>query len=329
MISPRFTHLRTIPFFTGVFLSGSACWAAGQTGAAITAFDEAEQLLEAGKVPEACAKFETSYSLDPQLGVLIHLADCRELAGQFASAWTAYRNAAELAETRGDERASFAQEHAAALATRISKVTVEPPKSWPAQAHVFLDDRELQRSALGTPMPMDGGSYRLRFEGPGYETFETRVQVENEGDDVHLELPALKASQAAASAGAEAADAGGKTWLEVKWPALVAYGLGIAGGAVWAGFGIPSLEAKAAADQQCGASAAYCEINGEDQRRKAYELGQFATVGMIATGAGLALGTVLLIALPAPTKATQSNAQSPSNYAIGVQPSGVTLHGTF
>src|SRR5690349_12341464 len=93
--------------------------------AAVSAFDEARRLSEAGQVAEACLKFGESQRLDPQLGTLLHLADCLERNGQTASAWASFRDAAELAATRGDQRQALAEERAASLLPRLSKLQIE------------------------------------------------------------------------------------------------------------------------------------------------------------------------------------------------------------
>src|SRR5262245_753369 len=69
---------------------------------AVQLFDQAESLSAERRFAEACPKYAESYRLDPQLGALIHLADCLEQNGQLASAWGSFRDAAELATKRGD-----------------------------------------------------------------------------------------------------------------------------------------------------------------------------------------------------------------------------------
>src|SRR5258706_3292372 len=70
--------------------------------AAVSAYDEAETLIAQGKLAEACPRYAESQRLDPQLGTLLHLADCMERNGQTASAWAGFREASEVAGTLGD-----------------------------------------------------------------------------------------------------------------------------------------------------------------------------------------------------------------------------------
>ena len=87
---------------------------------AVQLFDEAEALFSAGQTAQACPKYAESYRLDPQLGVLIYLAECFEKDGKLASAWGSFREAAEVAQKRGDTRGAHATERARALEPRLS-----------------------------------------------------------------------------------------------------------------------------------------------------------------------------------------------------------------
>ncbi|HEX5098164.1 MAG TPA: hypothetical protein VFV94_01635, partial [Polyangiaceae bacterium] len=93
---------------TGAFVALSGMLLTAQVSAqdaraaAVLAYDQAEALMAAGKVAEACPRYAESQKLDPQLGTLLHLADCLEKKGQTASAWAAFRDASEIAEQRGD-----------------------------------------------------------------------------------------------------------------------------------------------------------------------------------------------------------------------------------
>jgi hypothetical protein len=49
-------------------------------------FDDGQRLMQAGKLAEACAAFESSQKLDPAVITLLNLADCRERNHQLATA---------------------------------------------------------------------------------------------------------------------------------------------------------------------------------------------------------------------------------------------------
>src|SRR5689334_17798166 len=103
----------------------------GSNAAAQALFDQGKALMTAGKTSEACPKFEESYKLDPGSGTLINLAACYERAGRLASAWGTYQEAAAFATRDGNEaRSRGARDLAAALAPKLSRLTLEiPPDS--------------------------------------------------------------------------------------------------------------------------------------------------------------------------------------------------------
>lgn len=95
--------------------------------AAVELFDAADRLVAEGRLSEACPRYEESYRLDPQLGAVLHLADCLEKDGKLASAYAAFREASEVAQKKGDERRGLADDRSRALEPRLSRLTVEVP----------------------------------------------------------------------------------------------------------------------------------------------------------------------------------------------------------
>lgn len=301
---------------------------ASDSAAAIAAFDEAEKLLAAGEITQACDKFAQSYSLDPQLGALLHAADCREQAGQLASAWSAFRDAAEVAEQRADERKSLAEERAQALAARVSKLTIHLPANVPKGTTVSLNGKSLPPGIRGSELPVDGGHYMIEVSAPGYDSFQGSVDVGAEGDRAEITVPPLKARPEPAPEPLTAPwPTEDRSLFEAKWPAFASLGVGVAGGVIWTIFGVISMDAKSAADSQCGVDARYCVIDGVEQRGRAYDAGTMATVGAVVTGVGLAGAGVLWFALPGPSHSTTG--QRSNSVALGVQSGGLTLRGAF
>lgn len=155
-------------------------------------FDEAEALLGAKKVAEACPKYAESYRLDPHLGVLIYLAECYEHNGQLASAWGAFREAEGMAIARKDQRVSYARDRVEALTPRLSRLTVSVPAETRVEGLVlYRNGLELAAASWGTPTPTDAGSYVLEARAPGRRNWTTNVVVPPEGGSVTVTVPEL------------------------------------------------------------------------------------------------------------------------------------------
>lgn len=316
-----------------VSLALSVAWlpaaSAADSAAAITAFDEATQLLEAGEITRACDKFAQSYSIDPQLGALLHLADCREQAGQYASAWSAFRDAAELAERRGDERLAVAVERAKSLEGRVSKLTIFLPNDLPKDASLKRNGKVIPPEIRDTALPVDGGHYEIEVSAPDYESFLGSVDVRPAKDNASLTVPSLRPLPESGATDAPSYGTQGteRSLLAAKWPAFTSLAIGVTGGVLWTVFGVISIDAKSLADRECGDAARLCEVNGVEQRGRAFDAGNWATVGAVMAGVGVVGAGALWLALPSPS----SRGSSASNAAsvLTLEPGRLTVRGTF
>jgi hypothetical protein len=158
-------------------------------------FREGRQLLDHGKVDEACDKFEASQRLSSAVGTQLNLAICREKQGRTATAWSLFADVESVALRAGDRaRAGIAHEHGAALASQLKKVVIEVPTPPPGMV-LKLDGVALPPGALGTEIPLDPGSHAIVATAPGKKAWEqanlalgpsattvhVRVEFENEG----------------------------------------------------------------------------------------------------------------------------------------------------
>ena len=73
-------------FIIVIAIIGVVSHAHAQTAESTKLFEEGRALAKAGNFTEACAKFETSLSLDPAVGTKLNFADCHEHLGHFALA---------------------------------------------------------------------------------------------------------------------------------------------------------------------------------------------------------------------------------------------------
>lgn len=140
-------------------------------------FDEGRKLMDAGKLPEACAKFEASNRLDPAVGTLLNLGDCNERRNRVASAWGNYRAAQSLALTRNDPtRAEFAKKKAEAIAGKISTLTINIEKPEPG-LKVTRDGAPVDDAVLGTALPTDPGPHTIEATAPGKKPITLTVTI--------------------------------------------------------------------------------------------------------------------------------------------------------
>src|SRR5262245_8911892 len=83
-------------------------------------FKEGEQLFAAGKVEQACRKFEASQNLDPALGTLINVALCHAREGKTTAAWAEFQDALVQAKRKGQaSRVEAIERELAALDRRV------------------------------------------------------------------------------------------------------------------------------------------------------------------------------------------------------------------
>lgn len=164
-------------------------------------FDEARRLMSEGNVAEACPKFVASHKLDPAAGTLLNLGDCYEKAGKTASAWSSFREAADLCRKTGDtRRQQEATNRAAALRPRLSMVTIAlAPAARVEGLKIRADEVDMDMGVLGTPVPLDPGAHTLRARAPGKQPWSTQVQLAD-GASITITVPALVDAAASASA---------------------------------------------------------------------------------------------------------------------------------
>src|SRR5258706_11994014 len=176
-------------FAAALVARGSLAQSAERT-AAVSLFDEAGRLVAEGDLGRGCPKFAESYRLDPQLGALLHLADCYERAGKLASAWSSFRDASELARQRGDARAKVATEHATALEPTLPRLKILLGPAAVSGVRVQSDGKPVGAAALGAFIAVDPGEHSVDASAPAYRGWRARMNV-RVGEEIVLEIPAL------------------------------------------------------------------------------------------------------------------------------------------
>lgn len=276
---------------------------------AVQLFDEAEALLQKQQVAEACPKYAESYRLDPQLGVLIYLAECYEKNGQLASAWGSFREAEEVARKRGDVRGDHAHERAAAIEPHLSYLVVDVPESARVAGLEVLRDGAVVAPVLwGSRAAIDAGKHRVEARAPGYKPWQTEVVVAKEGSATALKVPRLVAGPS----GTTGADAPAAKGASQRIAAIAVGGLGLA--AVGAGgfFGLSAQSSYSDSKDLCN-DKGFCTQRGTELRDDAKSKALVATIATGAGAAALITAGVLWFTAPKQESPAPRAARSPAN----------------
>jgi hypothetical protein len=208
--------------------------------AAETLFTRGKQLVDQGRVAEACAAFAESQRLDPAGGTLLRLALCHEAQGKLASAWLEFTEVVRVSkESAGEpaklaERVRIANEHLAAIQPKLPRLVVlVPDSSRVAGLQVTANGLPRNSGIWGVPVPIDPGDIEIVATAPHRQRFRTSVHAD-EAKEVRVEIPLLEAD---AEGGPEesvsrATVAVGLPPLEHPASASSARPIGIASGAV-------------------------------------------------------------------------------------------------
>jgi hypothetical protein len=157
---------------------------------AALAYDQAVDLTKQNKWDQACPLFAASYKADPQLGVLLHLAECHEHVGKVASAWTEWNDAVGFAHAKGDAREKLAQQHADALKPKIARlhINVASPVAGISVRRDGVDITVL----VGTDVPIDPGDHEIVVSAPGFLDWKKTVTIGTLPTVSPLDVPALE-----------------------------------------------------------------------------------------------------------------------------------------
>jgi hypothetical protein len=323
-------------------------------------FREGKERMAAKDYPRACPKLADSFRLDPATGTLLALAMCHERAGKLATAWAEYADAASRSkrEARAD-REKAAREKVTALEPRLSSLTISVARGVTEMAglEITRNGVPVGSGTLGTAVPVDGGTYTIGASAPGKKTWSAQVTIGQSGERHTMNVPGLEDAPPAAATAPVAA----KSPAPPAKPAVVppvttsearsappeadkggsGYGAlaaaTIVGGVVSVGIGtVYMLRAMAKnEDSKNGCDGDKCSSAGTQDRLDARAYGNVATVGFLAGGVLLAMGTTLYIVgspKPAPAHAPGPAPTSASLQAtplVGPGAFGGVLQGTF
>ena len=347
---PMTKKTRLLKLFAAGLLGANLC-AAGVAGAqassdpekiatAQTLYNDAVTLMDAKDYAAACPKLEEAVRLVPEgIGARLTLAECKEMSGQLASAWSQYEVAKSMAERAGQkDRAARASAKVVSLTGQLSRLTIVVPPEVTKVPKLSIMRRGIGvgEAQWGMPLPVDTGTHEIVVTAPGYKTWSKQVSIEKNGENVTItvEKPPIDESPAAGERRKEAARlvviqnlAAERPWQKPLGFAILGTGVAaLAAGGVLGGLAIGKN--NEANDGLCDGNN-FCKEDGLVLRSDAVKLGNASTAAMIVGGV-LALGGVTLVAT-APSKNKKEKTPLPDGLAMRVEmtPNGFRLRGTF
>ena len=297
-------------------------------------FDEARQLMEAKRYPEACPKLAESQRLDPGGGTLLNLAVCHEKEGKVASAQAEFNDALSLAIRDGrKERQDLARERLAVIDAKVPRVSVTvAPEADVEGLEVKLDGLVLRRAAWGVAAPVDPGLHRVEATAPGARSW--RIDVPGEiAEKKTVRVPAF---QGGAGAAPVVVTPPPPTTTSpppfVPEPQLEkprmnplfygAIGVAVVGGVLAAVTGELALSANSTAKDGCNFDRNYCKDQTSIDAANRARTMAWVSTGALAVGVVGAIGILLI----PPTRIA-----SPVKVGFSPAPGGgaLDLRGTF
>ena len=347
----RFVRLHICAAF-GFILGSNIAMAdpdTAQVALANQLFDDAERLTASDRVSEACPKYAESQRLDPQLGTLLHLGACYGKVGKTASAWASFKDAADMAARKHDEREAVAKQYVAELEPRLSRLTIEVSRDAPTTIEVKRDGEHFGRAAWGSPVPIDPGPHVITASSSGFKDWQTTIDVPASASSARVSVPKLDPLPAQ-SQPALAVNTGAPTLLPTLAQAPMAdtrakdssnaqrtWGY-VVGGAGIVGLGIGTVAAFAVNSKEsdrknanaCSAThnCTFADKGRTDQLTSdARSYAAMANIGFIAGGAAVIGGAILVL--------TASSRESKNAEKVNVQPwagtnsAGLAMGGTW
>lgn len=249
---------------------------------------QAQTLLDAGRVDEACSQFEASETLANNLGTLLKLGDCYERAGRTASAWHTFLEAQAVAQNHKDlESEQEATGRVARVESKLTRVTfIVPMTSRVPGLNVRLGANTISPTAWGSPIPVDPGIERVTASAKGYTAWVFELDSrEAQGRTLRIHVPSLN----------PVATVNRHRQSAYRTAGIVTGSVGLAGLGAGAVFNALSAHNE---DAKTCAQGVQCTAKPNDGNK----YGNAAAVSLALGSALVATGVTLFVLAPGPDK---------------------------
>ena len=273
--------------------SGTASAPVTRSARAAALSEQARALLDAGRVDEACAKFEASEAVSNDQRTLLALGDCYERGGRTASAWHTFLEAQAVAQNDKDtEHEQVANFRVAAIEPKLTRVVfVVPMTSRVPGLTVRLGSNTVSPAVWGSAIPVDPGTERVSASAKGYAPWSVDLDASQAaGRKLRVNVPPLNPVAVANNSRQNAYRTAG----------LVTGGVGLAGLGAGAVFNALSHTDDA---KSCTSNMVQCTPGKNQGASNGYA--NAAAVSFAVGGALVATGVTLFVLAPAPDKNEQ------------------------
>ncbi len=314
-------------------------------------FRAGRDLLNEGKVAEACVKLEESQRVAPAAGTLLNLAVCHEREGRIATAWVEFQGALTLARRdKRPEREALASERLAVIESQLPKITVAVPQEARVQGlTVRRGSVEIAQAAWGLEIPIDPGKHVVTASAPGYRAWQQELElspgkrmtvtvpvlVKDASEATSVQRPAVREPMPQSSAATMASkpeagvDGGTNGRATVRTSAWIVGAVGLVATGVGGYFGLRAISKRSDADALCPSDKG-CYREGTDLNEQARDAARNANI-FVGTGAALVLASGALLwwtrssgTFDASSKTAQKGpARSRFDFDVSLGPSGV------
>ena len=300
-------------------------------------FFAGQKLYGEGSYEQALAAFRASYAASPSPNSRLYIARCMRQLGRSAAAYDEYALVIVEAADRATSEAKYAAtqkaaaEERAALKEKVASLSVEMPGDM-AGASLRVGAEEIPPGRWDQELTVDAGKVIVRVEAPGRKTLERELALAG-GEKMRLvvALPAAEASSGPLSK--EEPSSSSKVPLLPM--AYASAGVGVAGFALFAIFGLKAASKYDDLDQKCPGR---CGPEYQDEVDAGRRDTSISNVGLALGVIGLAGGATLFVGDRVTRKAPPSGGEPPLTSAQGSVSLGfsatpaapsVTLRGTF
>lgn len=289
-------------------------------------FERGVTFYDEGDYPAALVEFKRAYSLDPIWQVLFNVGQSYFQVRDYADALASLRQFVDEGRDQiPPDRLALVHSEIGDLVNRIGYLDVT---SNLAGVAISIDQRAVGATPLADPALVSVGVRHVTALYPGRQPIEKEVSV-SAGETVEVQVdfadPSPTSAQADDGATPQAADLATPPRSPNRTPAIVSFGVGIAGAAAGTIFGSFALHEKSRLNGECSGKA--CSVGSQSDIDAVSRDATISTIGFGVAAVGAAVGLIVWFAAKsAPPHPPDTGLRAPykPTLSFGLVPGTVT-----